>query len=237
MVLHGPFIYINGYPGVGKLTIANELSKLIPNSKVVDNHLLIDPAAAVLDRSDPEYQDLRKTIRQGVLDKIATTKSTKDVTFIFTDQQSSNELGAMVAKEYQDAAFKRGCRFITVVLKCDLKENVRRMEGESRVGATKTKLKDAHVLKKIRDAEDICSFGGPNELKLDVTDLTPEKAAQKINEHWRESCLLPCFSSIILNSTHSQGPLHLVQSSVRRLRPREDVPQRLLPRLEAHAHP
>lgn len=37
-------------------------SKMLPNAKLPDNHLLIDPVAAVYDRSMPEYQWLRSMI-------------------------------------------------------------------------------------------------------------------------------------------------------------------------------
>ena len=37
-------------------------SKLLPKAKVVNNHLLIDPAAAVFDRTDEEYQPLRQAL-------------------------------------------------------------------------------------------------------------------------------------------------------------------------------
>ncbi|KAL8860484.1 MAG: hypothetical protein Q9178_003143 [Gyalolechia marmorata] len=57
-----PFVYINGYPGVGKYTIAKELAQMLPNAKLLDNHLFIDPVAAVYDRSMPEYQGLRKLV-------------------------------------------------------------------------------------------------------------------------------------------------------------------------------
>ncbi|KAK1766698.1 hypothetical protein QBC33DRAFT_83827 [Phialemonium atrogriseum] len=47
------YIYINGYPGVGKLTVAKELEKLIPGSKIYHNHLLIDPVAPLVERTSP----------------------------------------------------------------------------------------------------------------------------------------------------------------------------------------
>ena len=37
-------------------------SKLLPKAKLVNNHLLIDPAAAVFDRTDEEYQPLRQAL-------------------------------------------------------------------------------------------------------------------------------------------------------------------------------
>lgn len=58
------WIYINGYPGVGKLAIGQEVRKLIPKSKIFHNHLMIDPAAAIVDRGTPEYHEIRASIRQ-----------------------------------------------------------------------------------------------------------------------------------------------------------------------------
>jgi hypothetical protein len=95
-----PFIYLNGYAGVGKLTVAKELIKLLPQpAKLLDNHLLIDPAAAILERNSPEYQPLRKALRITVLDAIATSTDLKRTTFIFTDQQSSNPLGSATRRK------------------------------------------------------------------------------------------------------------------------------------------
>lgn len=80
------FIYINGFPGVGKLSVARELQlslfpsltfrvenktanlvcfirrNLIARSRLIDNHLLIDPCAAVFERDMPEYRPLRNSI-------------------------------------------------------------------------------------------------------------------------------------------------------------------------------
>jgi hypothetical protein len=36
--------------------------KLMPNSRVFHNHLIIDPAGALFDRGDPEYQPLRRVL-------------------------------------------------------------------------------------------------------------------------------------------------------------------------------
>lgn len=52
---HNYSIYINGYPGMGKLAVADALAKLIPRAKILHNHLMIDPVAALVDRDRPEY--------------------------------------------------------------------------------------------------------------------------------------------------------------------------------------
>lgn len=79
MVAPQPIIYINGYPGVGKLTIAKALEKLMPEAKVIDHHMLINPVDAVLSRSDRGYQELRRLptlIRKAIFKRIARNKAT-----------------------------------------------------------------------------------------------------------------------------------------------------------------
>ncbi|KDN69430.1 hypothetical protein CSUB01_05347 [Colletotrichum sublineola] len=178
-----PFIYINGYPGVGKLTVAKELSKLLPKAKVFSNHLLIDLAAAVFDRPAEEYQPLRQALRREVLTSIATAKSTREVTEIFTDQQSSSNLGSSSARDYQNAASIRGSPFISVVLHCELEQNLTRAAGGDRDKGFNTKLTDPDILRSIREREDIFRFQDEYELELDVTQLSPGEAAAKICDH------------------------------------------------------
>ncbi|MFN8911956.1 MAG: hypothetical protein ACK5V4_04210, partial [Alphaproteobacteria bacterium] len=48
MKLNNTIIYLLGFAGVGKLTIAKELAK-ITGAKVVDNHLINNPVFHILD--------------------------------------------------------------------------------------------------------------------------------------------------------------------------------------------
>ncbi|RDW74549.1 uncharacterized protein DSM5745_07211 [Aspergillus mulundensis] len=179
------FVYINGYPGVGKLTVAKELCKLLPKAKILDNHLLIDPAAAVFERTAEEYQPLRQVLRREILKSLATATTTRETSWIFTDQQSSSALGSASAKDYQQAAAVRGAPFISVVLNCDLDENLQRAVGGDRGAGSNTKLTDPAILRHIRQSEDIFRFKDQNELVLDVTHLPASEAARKIHEHIR----------------------------------------------------
>lgn len=75
-------VYINGYPGVGKLSVARALwydcrfsartsgsyhpsSSLLPKAKLFDNHSLIDATAMIFDREMPEYRPLRQQMVRG----------------------------------------------------------------------------------------------------------------------------------------------------------------------------
>ncbi|KAI4236200.1 MAG: hypothetical protein LQ352_008029 [Teloschistes flavicans] len=125
----------------------------------------------------PEYQGLRKYVRKGILDSIATSTSLKDVTWIFTDSQSSDAVGAAAVGDYIEAAKTRGSPIISIILDCTAEVNCYRMNAETR---GKTKLRDSELLIDIREAEDLYLFGGDRELRLNVTDLTAYAAARKI---------------------------------------------------------
>ncbi|KAH6984740.1 hypothetical protein BKA56DRAFT_614459 [Ilyonectria sp. MPI-CAGE-AT-0026] len=178
-----PFIYINGYPGVGKLTVAKELCKLLPKAKLVSNHLLIDPVAAIFERTGEEYQPLRQLLRRQVLKSMAISTSTRDVTWVFTDQQSSSALGSSAARDYQEAAAVRASPFISIILHCELNENLKRAVGGDRGNNSNTKLTDQGILQNIKKKEDIFQFHDKYELVLEVTNLSPSEAATKIYEH------------------------------------------------------
>ena len=59
---------LNGFPGTGKHTILKQIQSLLPDDKSIrlaDNHLLIDPTAALYpDRSDHYHYELRRAIRE-----------------------------------------------------------------------------------------------------------------------------------------------------------------------------
>lgn len=179
--ISAPFIYINGYAGVGKFTIAKYLLPLLPRpAKFFDNHLLIDPVAALLDRTSSEYQPLRESVRKLFLSTISNSAELKNTAIVFTDQQSSSQLGSSVAREYEKAAKERCCRFLSIRIECNEEEHIRRATSPERKDSRMTKLTDESLLRRMRETEDVFSFGGEDELTIDVTDLAPEDAAQRI---------------------------------------------------------
>ncbi|KAK6358854.1 hypothetical protein TWF696_000034 [Orbilia brochopaga] len=177
----GRTIFINGYPGTGKLTVARELQKILPSSKVFDHHLLIDAARATFSQTDPEYQILRKAFRTTLLDSIATASPEHaSTTWIFTECQSNSHIGTSISHEYLAAAQRRSSPFVSIILTCSLEENLRRLSHPSRKTEPRRKLTNREVLKAIRDEEVIHRFGdwiGVRELIVDVTKLEPEEAA------------------------------------------------------------
>ncbi|KXG54683.1 uncharacterized protein PGRI_078270 [Penicillium griseofulvum] len=177
-----PLIHINAFPGAGKLTIAKHLVALSANLKLIHNHLLINPADAVLHRTQPGYQSLRRALRTAIFTSLATEPATFNTTYLFTDFQTTNEQGASVCAEYVQAAKDRGCLLIPIVLTCDEDENVRRMTQLER--EKHAKLMDIELLKIFRKGAPIFEFNDREEfLKIDVTHLQPEEVTRIIWEH------------------------------------------------------
>ncbi|KAJ2906433.1 hypothetical protein MKZ38_001793 [Zalerion maritima] len=136
------------------------------------------PSTARLDSVAPTSDGGSSTgVRREVLKSIATAKSTSDVTWIFTDQQSSSNLGSSSARDYQNAAALRGSPFISIIMHCKLDENLERAAGGDRGNGSNTKLTDLGILRSIGEREDIFHFKDEYEAELDVTHLSPSEAA------------------------------------------------------------
>jgi hypothetical protein len=179
-----PIIHINGYPGTGKKTIATHLLPLISpyTTSLIHNHQLINPAAAILPRTSPDYQPLRKAIRTAVFDALATSRDTFGSVYVFTDFQSTDEVGSAVMEEYKDMARRRGCVIVPVTLTCEEGENLRRLVSEER--ETHGKIVDVKLATHFRKIEEIYEWSdNPFHLELDVTELEAEAAAEVLRKH------------------------------------------------------
>ncbi|EKV04269.1 Chromatin associated protein KTI12 [Penicillium digitatum] len=182
-----PIVHLNGFPGVGKLTIARYLAKQLPSAKLVHNHLLINPADAVLHRTQPGYQTLRRGIRNSIFSALINEPATFDTTYVFTDFQSDDELGATVCAEYLATAEARHAALVPILLFCDEKTNMQRLVSSDR--ELHAKLTDVELVTQFRREGDVHRFTGhPNYLEIDVSNFTPDEAAKQICEHIRRVC-------------------------------------------------
>lgn len=184
-----PLIHINGFPAVGKLTIARKLVELLQqfDAKLVHNHLLIDPASAVLPRSSPDYQPLRRAIRDAVFNSLAESQDTWRSMYIFTDFQSDDDVGRSVMAEYRVLAERRNCTLIPITLSCSKEENLRRLVTPQRT--VFSKLTDLELVKNILETDVIYQWRDePRHMELDVTSLDVDEAARRICDHVVEAC-------------------------------------------------
>jgi hypothetical protein len=180
-----PIIHINGFPGMGKLTIARKLVDLLSryDAKLVHNHLLIDPVGAILPRSSTDYQPVRRALQSVIFNALATSKDTAKSIYVFTDFQSCDEIGCGVMSEYREMVERRGCGFVPIILTCSKEENLRRLSSMER--ARHGKLTDTELGVYLRDSSKV--YHGhehdPYHMELDITDLEADAAAQLICAH------------------------------------------------------
>ncbi|ORX39084.1 hypothetical protein BD324DRAFT_310050 [Kockovaella imperatae] len=178
------FILLNGFPGVGKLTIAKELAALLPDARVFSNHLLIDTAAALYNRDEAFYRPLRKELRRTILDSLASglkgTSSNRII--IFTECQTINAEGSATMQEYLIASRKIGCQFFSLVLHCPTETNVERLTSRAASVSSTTKLVDPVILREILLGEPIYHYGSEADWELDVNvgSRTAKDLAQQL---------------------------------------------------------
>ncbi|KAK7960773.1 hypothetical protein PG996_011413 [Apiospora saccharicola] len=191
-----PLIHINGLPGVGKHTVARALVALFHShnlsARLVDSQLLIDPADAVLKRTQHGYEALRRALRFGLFETLAENAATHDNMYVFTDSQGTDIVGASTCAEYIVAARQRRCDLVSVVLSCDEETNLERLASKHRATRSAGNVVDAALLRRLKDKTPIHRFsemaaeGGT--LEIDSTHLSPELAALVIFRHVLDAC-------------------------------------------------
>ncbi|KLU81360.1 hypothetical protein MAPG_00450 [Magnaporthiopsis poae ATCC 64411] len=142
-----PVIWINGWPGVGKASVAGLLSMLIGIDKSIvvaeDANDDSNPTPTFEPRRDPRHsgqiqgvsemlEDLsldpeaaRRAIamEDHILDPASFAKFT-----IITACQTATERGAKAAAQYAAAARRANRLFVPVTLVCETRENIRRLQ-------------------------------------------------------------------------------------------------------------
>lgn len=194
-------LFLNGFPGVGKLTLAKALEYKLKLSGtpyiLIDNHKLIDPVVAIEPKRNTAHYTLRKVFRKTIFDLLVAVKEDRLV-IIFTACLATSKIETLYDdieqfKEYVEMADQRGAPLAVVNVVCDLKANIKRLQSEDRVEMVdgKTKLADSRILEKIRGQntllkkEEALRCGNSGKVlhfELDTTGLKVEEAAQKILE-------------------------------------------------------
>jgi hypothetical protein len=177
-------IYLIGYFGVGKYTIANALAKVMP-CKIIDNHYVLNPIFALLENDGITPLPLRTwefaaEIRQAILGTIQFL-SPRDWNFIFTNDLTDDAMSHQLFDDVEKVVIARGGTLIPVLLECSLEQYLERVvQPERRLRMKGVSANEA----RIRFADKInFQTNHPNTLRLDTTQLEPEYAAQRILQH------------------------------------------------------
>lgn len=106
----GCLVILNGFPGVGKLTIARSLQSRLTNVKtrLVDNHPIIDPAEAVHPGRGLQHKEFRDRLRRVIFDELKTVPE-HDTVLIMTCSLGANVADAAVLAEYLEVSWTYTC--------------------------------------------------------------------------------------------------------------------------------
>jgi hypothetical protein len=186
-MLKNVMVYLVGFPGTGKLTVARELALLL-QARVVDNHWINNPILGLIDsdRVTPFPEDVWDQIakvRQAVLDTIAAL-SAPESNFIIThagydDDPEDWKIYNAIAR----AAERRGALFVPIRLLCAEEELLRRVVSSER--ASNLKSMDPQAASRDAKGRDVLAVSHANAKTLDVTALSPQEAARRILTHIR----------------------------------------------------
>ena len=169
---------INGWPGVGKLTVGSEIADRL-GGRLLDNHTIINVAKALTDYGSPAYYDAIRSVRDVAFQCVSALP--RHVPVILTNVIATGSPGDF-AEEYwrtiRSLAVKRRTPLLSVALDCEPTEQARRIVSAER-----------RALKKMREQADIVNVrirrslfddGADYCISIDNTDLSPAQCAEKI---------------------------------------------------------
>lgn len=169
-------IHINGWPGVGKLTVARIVADRL-DAHLVDNHVILNPALAIAEHGSPAFTAISEEIRSILARHIEATPPGE--IFVFTDAlEEGAPVCTAIFERVVQLAEKRAVSLLSVCLDCNPAENARRLTDPRR--AEQRKLTDVDTLTGYRNTLTLLRPPVDHRLDLDTTDLSPEAAADRI---------------------------------------------------------
>lgn len=174
-------IYLIGFAGIGKLTIAKELSKLT-NARIIDNHLINNPILSLIPL------DGKTPIPKVVWERIANIREIVFTTieelsppysnFIFTNELlESSTQDKEIYRRIAVIAQKRKSTFVPIRLIANLDELCRRVSSVERTAHYEMTCAESTKEKYRKEA--LFMPETPLTQTIDITDFTPKEAAGK----------------------------------------------------------
>jgi len=171
-------VHLNGWPGVGKLTVARLLAPRL-QARLIDNHLLHDVAIRCAGIDDPARWPLYEAIRAAAYRVLAERPRAE--TFVMTNALcvgSPRECESW--RQVVTLAETRAVPLVPVVLEADdvvLRSRVQRLERQGR------KLTDPNALVEMIRCDRLLKPDVPERLDLDTTHLAAAAAVAAIEAH------------------------------------------------------
>ena len=177
-------IYLIGFPGVGKYTVAQEIARQA-DFTLVDNHLINNPILSLLKPDGktplpPATWRYIERIRDIVFEALGAM-APPERNFILTNVLMDNEKDKSIFAAAMDSFERRGSTIIPVILTCEGQEHGERIVDPGR--HARLKMTDAAGLARMRAEKKVMPVDHKNLLHLDTTALTPEQTAASILVH------------------------------------------------------
>ena len=175
-------IHINGWPGVGKLTVARVLAQTL-GARLLDNHTLHDVPGRLCERNTEEYWRLYYRVRAVAYDWVRAMPA--DQVLVMTNAlltESEREQEAWLA--VKQLAASRSDTLVAITLDCTLDENTRRIQSDDR---RFRKLVDVEPLIEWRSQYTLLTDSTVPTHVVDNSALSPEEAASQIAAFVRDA--------------------------------------------------
>ena len=176
-------VFLLGYPGVGKRTVGSHLTELL-DGVLVDNALIHLPLLTLFkwDGKFPipmEIWDRVRPIREAVLGTIEDL-APKSNSYVFTNMLKDDEDDVRQYDSIRSLAKRRGSLFLSVMLECEVEEQVRRIDSPDRVARLKGSDPEGYR----RHRHETILFQPPPEetVHIDTTKIGPRENAATIYE-------------------------------------------------------
>jgi shikimate kinase len=169
-------IFLFGLPGVGKLTVARELSNLT-GFKLFHNHLTVDLVASLFEFGSESFINLREKIWLETFSE-AINANFAGLIFTFAPEATVPEDFPHKVKNLLE---ENGGKVIFVELKCEIEELEKRLAVSSRA-----KFGKLNSVEFFRELEEKGVFNTPKiiaDFSVETTNLSAIETAQEILNH------------------------------------------------------
>ena len=157
-------VFIHGLPGVGKLTVARELSRLT-GYRLFHNHLTVDLVASVFEFGTPPFVALRESIWLSVFSEAARTTVPG---LVFTFAFEPTVTARFVSKTVETVEIRNG-KVMFIQLTCEQEQLEQRLVDPGRTAFGK--LTSLSTLRSMQEDGRLSTPSLPYEnLIIDTTD-------------------------------------------------------------------
>jgi GNAT superfamily N-acetyltransferase len=176
-------VLLLGYPGVGKRTVGSHLTELL-DAVLVDNQLINIPLLTLFKWDGKfllptEIWDRVGPIREAVLGTIEDL-APKSNSYVFTNVLKDDEDGVIQYSRIRSLAQRRGSLFLSVLLSCEVDEQVRRIAAPDRIA--RLKGSDPEGYRRYRDHTKLFQPPPGEVVQIDTTTIGARQNAETIHE-------------------------------------------------------